>query len=136
MPASVTSVMAPSVVAANVTVPLEPVRALSFASRNCTVNALVAAPLAVIDGALRLTVADHGPGVDPTDRGRLFGRYERGGRGGSSGGDGGGEGSGLGLYVSRALCLAMGGDLVLEPQAPDRGAAFTVILAAEHAEEG
>ena len=88
------------------------------------------------DGALRLTVADHGPGVDPTDRGRLFGRYERGGRGGSSGGDGGGEGSGLGLYVSRALCLAMGGDLVLEPQAPDRGAAFTVILAAEHAEEG
>jgi signal transduction histidine kinase len=81
-------------------------------------------------------VTDHGPGVDPADRERLFGRYERGRRGGASGGDGSGEGSGLGLYVSQALCRAMGGDLVLEPQAPAGGAAFTVILAAERAEEG
>ncbi len=88
-------------------------------------------------GELRLTVADHGPGVDPADRVRLFGRFERG-----SAAAGGGarsresdEGSGLGLYVSRALCLAMGGDLVLEPDEPGRGAAFTVILPAEVAEE-
>ena len=88
------------------------------------------------DGELRLTVTDHGPGVDPADRERLFGRYERGRRGGAAGDDGSGEGSGLGLYVSQALCRAMGGDLVLEPQAPAGGAAFTVILAAERAEEG
>jgi len=89
------------------------------------------------DGELRLTVTDGGPGVDPADRERLFGRYERGRRWGASGDvDGGGEGSGLGLYVSQALCRAMGGDLVLEPQAPGGGAAFTVILAAERAEEG
>ena len=109
-------------------------------------------------GELRLTVADGGPGVDPDDRERLFGRFERGSRGaavtsgvasggvGSTRADGGspatgggeagaGDGSGLGLYVSRALCRAMGGDLELEPDAPDRGAAFTVLLPAEIAEE-
>ncbi len=90
-------------------------------------------------GELRLTVTDTGPGVDPADRELLFGRYERGRRGGASGGDGSGdgsgEGSGLGLYVSQALCRAMGGDLVLEPQTPAGGTAFTVILAAERAEE-
>ena len=39
-----------------------------------------------------------------------------------------GEGTGLGLYVSRALCRAMDGDLVLEPAEPGRGAAFTIGL--------
>ena len=84
------------------------------------------------DGALRLTVTDHGQGVDPADRDRLFGRFERGGRlsGAASGG-----GSGLGLYVSRALCRAMGGDLDLAPDEPGRGACFVVTLPAEQAEE-
>ena len=41
------------------------------------------------------------------------------------------DGSGLGLYVSRELCRAMGGDLVLEPPAADRGAAFSVHLPGE-----
>jgi signal transduction histidine kinase len=80
---------------------------------------------------LRITVRDRGPGVAASDRGRLFRRYER-GAGGSS------EGSGLGLYVSRELCRATGGDLTLE-LAPELGtgggAAFTVTLPAERAEE-
>lgn len=80
-------------------------------------------------GRLQITVADHGPGIDEPDRGRLFGRFERGADRPT------GEGSGLGLYVSRGLCRAMGGDLVLEPSAPDRGAAFTVVLPAEPPEE-
>jgi signal transduction histidine kinase len=76
-------------------------------------------------GQLGVTIADGGPGVRPEDRDRIFERYERGAAGASA------EGTGLGLYVSRSLCQAMGGDLVLEPGAPDTGAAFTVLLPGE-----
>jgi signal transduction histidine kinase len=77
------------------------------------------------DGRLRLTVEDRGPGVAETDRPRLFGRFVRGAEQGPS------EGSGIGLYVSRELCRAMGGDLVLEPATPGGGAAFSVHLPGE-----
>ena len=80
------------------------------------------------DGRVRLTVADAGPGVAEADRQRLFGRFERGSRAAE-------EGSGLGLYVSRELCRAMGGDLVLEPSAPGQGAALSVYLPGEPPEE-
>ena len=82
------------------------------------------------DNRLRLTIADHGPGVVEADRGRLFGRFERGSAQNAE------DGSGLGLYVARELARAMGGDLVLEPTAADRGAAFTVWLPAEVPLEG
>ena len=74
---------------------------------------------------LTVTIADGGPGVRPEDRDRIFDRYERGAAGA------GVEGTGLGLYVSRSLCQAMGGDLLLEPAAADTGAAFTVLLPGE-----
>ena len=79
---------------------------------------------------LRLTIADHGRGVADADRGRLFRRFERGADRTAD------DGSGLGLYVSRELCVAMGGDLVLEPAASGRGAAFSVYLPGEPPEEG
>jgi len=80
---------------------------------------------------LRMTVADSGPGVDEADRAHLFGRFVRGADRSPD------EGSGLGLYVARELCRAMGGDLFLEPPMIGRpGAAFAVQLAAEFAEEG
>ena len=79
---------------------------------------------------LRLTIADGGPGVPEADRARLFGRFVR---GSDTPPD---EGSGLGLFVSRELCRAMGGDLVLEPTVEGRGAAFSVYLPAELASEG
>jgi signal transduction histidine kinase len=81
-------------------------------------------------GRLRLTIADHGPGVPEADRGRLFARFVRGSRERAD------EGSGLGLYVSRELCRAMGGDLVLEPAASGRGAAFSIYLPGEPPTEG
>ncbi len=65
-----------------------------------------------------------------TTAARLFGRFVRGAERSPD------EGSGLGLYVSRELCRAMGGDLQLEPAAAGRGAAFSVHLPAESAEEG
>jgi signal transduction histidine kinase len=79
---------------------------------------------------LRLTISDGGPGVADADRERLFARFERGGKAVPDGG------SGLGLYVSRELCRAMNGDLVLGPSDPGRGAAFTLDLPGEPGEEG
>jgi two-component system, OmpR family, sensor histidine kinase KdpD len=82
------------------------------------------------DDRLAVTIADDGPGVRPEDRDRIFERYERGAAGA------GAEGTGLGLYVSRSLCRAMGGDLVLEPAGADgAGAAFTVLLPGEPPEQ-
>ena len=77
------------------------------------------------EGRLAVTIADDGPGVRLEDRDRIFERYERGTAGA------GAEGTGLGLYVSRQLCRAMGGDLVLEPAGPRPGAAFTILLPGE-----
>jgi anti-sigma regulatory factor (Ser/Thr protein kinase) len=76
-------------------------------------------------GRLNLTIIDHGPGVSDQDRPRLFDRFARGA--GASAEDG----SGLGLYVSRELCRAMAGDLVIEPNRAGVGAVFTVALPGE-----
>ena len=72
-----------------------------------------------------VTIADGGPGVTDGDRATIFERYERGSAGKAI------EGTGLGLYVSRSLCRAMGGDLRLEPGEEGRGAAFTIVLPGE-----
>src|SRR5215212_10051023 len=76
-------------------------------------------------GTLRLRISDLGPGVADADRARLFRRFERGVDRTAD------DGSGLGLYVSRELCRAMDGDLVLEPALAGRGAAFSVFLPGE-----
>ncbi len=78
---------------------------------------------------LRLSIGDRGPGVPDGDRARLFGRFERGGRQAHH------EGSGLGLYVSRELCRAMGGDLVLAPAVLGTGATFSIVLPGEPGDE-
>jgi signal transduction histidine kinase len=79
---------------------------------------------------LRLTISDQGPGIAEADRARLFTRFERGTDAAPDGG------SGLGLYVSRELCRAMGGELQLEPATDGPGAAFTISLPGEPADEG
>jgi signal transduction histidine kinase len=78
---------------------------------------------------IRLTIADHGPGVTETDRARLFRRFERGVDRTAD------DGSGLGLYVSRALMRGMGGDLVLDPAVAGRGASFRLTLPGEPADD-
>ncbi len=79
---------------------------------------------------VRLTISDHGPGVSEVGRLHLFDRFARGSESSAE------DGSGLGLYVSRELARAMGGDLVLEPSVPGRGAAFSVYLPGESPFEG
>ncbi len=67
-----------------------------------------------------LIVADQGEGIAHDDQARVFEKFERLGRSGDGG-------SGLGLYISRKLARAMGGDLQLE-SAPGQGARFVLTL--------
>ncbi len=69
------------------------------------------------------TVRDHGPGIAPVDRERVFERFTRLAPSSS-------DGSGLGLSVARGLLQAMGGHLWLA-EAEGSGAAFAFSLPAE-----
>ena len=69
-----------------------------------------------------LTVADQGPGLDADQQRKIFEKFERLGRSGDGG-------SGLGLYISRRLARAMGGELTVESE-PGQGARFTLSVPA------
>ncbi|MBT2185826.1 sensor histidine kinase [Sphingobium nicotianae] len=71
-------------------------------------------------GRARAIVADQGGGIASEDHERIFERFERLGLAG-------GEGSGLGLYISRKLARAMGGDVTVD-SAMGQGARFTLDL--------
>lgn len=66
-------------------------------------------------------VRDQGPGVDPDDQERIFGRFEK-ARGGS-------VGTGLGLSIARRLARSMGGDIRLQSRLGE-GSRFTLVLPA------
>ncbi len=72
----------------------------------------------------RLIVADQGPGLSAEQQVKVFEKFERLGRSGEDGG------SGLGLYISRRLARAMGGELSVE-SAPGQGARFVLDLPAD-----
>lgn len=72
------------------------------------------------EGRARIIVADQGEGLTEQQQARVFEKFERLGRSGDGG-------SGLGLYISRRLARAMGGDLTVE-SAPGQGARFTLDL--------
>ena len=74
-------------------------------------------------GRAKVIVADQGPGLSAEDQERIFEKFERLGRSGDGG-------SGLGLYISRRLARAMGGDLTVE-SAPGQGARFILELPGE-----
>ena len=65
-----------------------------------------------------VAVCDEGAGLDGDQAARVFEKFERLGRSGDGG-------SGLGLYISRRLARAMGGDLTV---APGPGARFELSL--------
>ena len=70
--------------------------------------------------ASRIIVIDEGPGVAVADRERIFEKFERLGRDDAGG-------SGLGLYISRRLARAMGGDIAIGGK-PGEGARFVLTL--------
>ncbi len=76
------------------------------------------------EGVARISVKDEGPGLDEEQQGKVFEKFERLGRSGDGG-------SGLGLYISRRLARAMGGELALESVSGE-GARFMLDLPSQN----
>jgi signal transduction histidine kinase len=74
-----------------------------------------------VDSTARIVVRDHGIGIPPEDRARIFERFERAVPISHYGG------FGLGLWIVRKIVDAFGGGVVAN-NAPDGGAVFTVDL--------
>jgi signal transduction histidine kinase len=77
-----------------------------------------------IGDAARLTVADHGIGIDPARLPYVFDRFERAVPSSSYGG------LGLGLYIARSIVVNHGGAITVESE-PGAGTTFTVTLPCE-----
>jgi two-component system OmpR family sensor kinase len=94
--------------------------------RNALVHTPAGTPIEVsVDGSVRLTVRDHGPGLPGDDPDALFERFWR-AEGGRRRGKGG---AGLGLAIVAGIVDAHGGS-VHAANAPGGGAEFTVRLPA------
>jgi signal transduction histidine kinase len=74
-----------------------------------------------LDGTARLSVTDHGIGIEPENAEKIFLRFQRGVPATSYGG------FGLGLWISKQLIEAMGGAIRLDSK-PGQGATFTVTI--------
>ncbi|MBO9723628.1 MAG: sensor histidine kinase [Novosphingobium sp.] len=79
--------------------------------------------LEALEDRARVIVADQGPGLSEDQQGKIFDKFERLGRSGDGG-------SGLGLYISRSLARAMGGELLVD-SAPGQGARFILDVPAD-----
>ncbi|MGB3752816.1 MAG: HAMP domain-containing sensor histidine kinase [Parerythrobacter sp.] len=80
--------------------------------------------IAHTDAGAQIAVSDEGPGLDEQQQALVFEKFERLGRGGDGG-------SGLGLYISRQIARALGGELRVESE-PGKGARFILDLPPEH----
>ena len=71
--------------------------------------------------AVRLSIADHGIGIEPDEQPRLFERFERAVSGRQYGG------FGLGLWITKRIVEAMHGTIAVESR-PGEGSTFVVVL--------
>ncbi len=120
-------------VRADVTGSLPPVRADRERLRQLLMNLLtnavkytvagdeVRVRAAAENGAVSVSVTDHGPGISPEDQRIIFEKFGRARTGSSK------PGTGLGLFIARSIAEAHGGSLEVRSQ-KDAGATFTVRL--------
>jgi signal transduction histidine kinase len=101
---------------------------ISQVIRNLLSNAVkfglgkpVEVSLGVQGGTARVTVTDHGIGIAPQDRARIFERFERAVSSRHYGG------FGLGLWIARQVVEAHSGHILVLPT-PGGGATFTLVL--------
>ncbi|MGH3030512.1 MAG: GAF domain-containing sensor histidine kinase [Gaiellaceae bacterium] len=74
------------------------------------------------DGAVAVSVADHGPGIPREEQRLIFEKFGRVNQGGKAK-----PGAGLGLFIARSIAEAHGGSLEVESE-PGAGATFTLRL--------
>jgi signal transduction histidine kinase len=93
--------------------------ALKFSPAGAPVTVRWGAPA---EGVVSFAVMDRGPGIDEVDLGKVFERFHQ-----AESANEHSEGFGLGLYITRQLCEAMGGWIEVRSVLGD-GATFTVTL--------
>jgi len=102
---------------------------IAQALANLVVNAIRYSPTGTpiqisarrTDAAVRIEVRDHGPGIPPEDRQRIFDKFFRGRTADGT------AGSGLGLAIARSLLTLHGGTLEYE-ETPGGGSTFVARL--------
>jgi len=77
-----------------------------------------------VDGEVRVSVADTGPGIAPADQARIFEEFQQ-----AAAGKEQGEGTGLGLALSKRLVELHGGRIWVESE-PGKGSTFVFTLPA------
>ncbi len=95
---------------------------LENALKNSTNDTTVAVSLEMLGDVARITVEDHGAGIDPDQVERIFDKFVRGRSGTVSG-------TGLGLYICRRIVTAHGGRIWAESR-PGEPTRFVVELPA------
>ena len=82
--------------------------------------------LSCADGSMRIAVRDHGPGIEPHERTRIFEPFHR--------SSAVAPGVGLGLHIAKEIVELHGGTLTVESPA-DGGSRFVVVLPREETEK-
>lgn len=96
---------------------------ISNAVKYSPVRQSIEIVLARMDGRMRLTVTDHGPGMNADDIAQLFRKFGK-GRAQPTGGE---KSSGLGLWIVQRVVDALGGEVWCESD-PGAGATFLFTL--------
>lgn len=86
-----------------------------------------AVPVGPSGRELHVSVTDKGPGIQPAERGKIFGTFYRTADAGFQAG-----GTGMGLAIVKGLVEANGGHVTVESE-PGRGSTFTVVMPVDEA---